>query len=272
MRLPGGMTCILGLVCLLLGAADVRCQLSNGIDPEALIERILAVDAEQRRGLTDVTFEAELVDGEFKREEFKEKVRFKKLVYLKFLTDTTLFQEKYLEYYKDGELQSASSCSKEARTREEKKRKWKARELSYPVLNPFQADHRALYSIEYRGVAEESVAGYACHRFVVTANLKSDTLINGEYFFDAESFRTVRVVFSPAELVKNLAFRLNKLDMTLTYGLTPDGYWLPRQFDIEGKGKVGFLFGVSFSGSEYYRNPVINSGLRAGLFEGTNDE
>ena len=102
--------------------------------------------------------------------------------------------------------------------------------------------------------------------------LPADSLIEGEFFFDAESLHLVRADFSPSKLVKKLMFRLKRLDMTLVQGPTPEGYWLPREFRIDGKGKAGLLFGVSFGGRERYTNPVVNSGLDETIFEETSDE
>ncbi|NOY88603.1 MAG: hypothetical protein GXO93_04320, partial [FCB group bacterium] len=97
--------------------------------------------------------------------------------------------------------------------------------------------------------------------------LKSDSLINGDYYFEAESFHLVKVDFSPAKLVKKTMFKMSKLNMSILYAPTKEGYWLPRQFDIEGQGKAMFFIGVKFAGTEYYRNPIINSGLSSKMFE-----
>jgi len=80
----------------------------------------------------------------------------------------------------------------------------------------------------------------------------------------------VKVDFSPARLVKKTFFKLKEMNMSIVYGPTEDGFWLPRQFEIEGKGKAMFFIGVKFSGVEYYRNPVINSGIDDQIFEEEN--
>ena len=272
MKSRGFLALVMAFAFLIITSGDTVCQYNGGIDPEALIERILAVEAEQKARVTDIVFETEFVGGEQKKEGFEEKARFNKKVYLKFLTDTTLFYEEYLEYYEDGELQPDEECQNEAKDRKEKKKKRKARDISEPMLRPFYPDCRSLYSIEYRGVAEESIDGHTCHQFTVTAHEKVDTLINGDFYFDAETFLLVRADFSPAKLVKKLGFSLKKLDMSIHYAMTPDRYWLPRLFEIDGKGKAAFLFGVSFSGREQFRNAVVNNGLLTELFEDNSDE
>ncbi len=206
---------VLGLLLTMAGRA--WSQESNGINPEALIERIVMVEAENRQSISDIVFETELIEGEQSDEGYKEKKRINKRTYLKFLPDTVLFYEEYLEFFKEGVLQSASDLAEEARDRLEKKRKRKGRDISYPLLTPFHADHRALYTIVYQGVAEESVAGYTCHQFEVKANEKSDTLINGLFLFDADSFRLVQASFSPAKLPSKLGFSMKKLDMVVVF-------------------------------------------------------
>jgi len=264
----------LAIMCyaLIVSAATATAQDATGIDPEALIERILAIDELQRSHLEDVTFSAEYIEREDKGDEgIREKVRIVKKVYIKYFEDTAWFTEEYLEYYKDGELQSEEEMRKEAAERIEKQEKRKTRNVSYPMLRPFYPERRPLYAIEYLGVAENRIDDRICHQFRVTAEEPADSLINGDYFFEAETFHLVRVDFSPSKLVKKLMFKLNELNMSVLYGPTDEGYWLPRQFDIQGKGKAAFFLGVNFAGTEYYRSPVVNSGLDDSIFEVTHD-
>ncbi len=242
-------------------------QMNNGIDPEALIERILTVEQRQRQNIQDIVFDAEYIEGEEKDGEFREKVRFIKKVYVKYYQDTALYYEDYLEYYKDGQLKSEKDRDKEAKGRKEKKRKRGTKDISYSMLEPFYPEQREYYEITYQGVTDDEIEGYICHHFRVASIEEVDTRINGDYYFDAESFNLVRVDFSPAKLVKKAMFRLKEMAMTIIYGATDEGFWLPREFNIEGKGKAMFFFGVKFAGTEYYRNPVINGGINDELFE-----
>jgi len=247
-------------------------QNQAGIDPEALIERILAVEEKQRFEVTDVIFEAEYVEG--KKEDdgsFKKDKRFVKKVYVKYLSDTTWYHEESLEYYKDGKLQTPEERDKEAAKRIEKKKKRRTRDVSYPVLSPFYPDHRAQYTITYEGVAVEKINDYVCHHFSVRSKEKQSDLIDGDYYFEAESFHLVRVDFSPAKLAKKTMFKLKQLKMSILYAPTPDGFWIPRQYDVEGKGNTAFFFGVKFASTEYYRNPRVNSGIKAEVFEANDD-
>lgn len=262
---------VLAVWCLLgpAMAPVVSAQTPQGIDPEALIERILVADSAQRRRLTDVTFDAELVVGEMKKDGFHEKERFIKKVYIKYLADTTLFREEYLEYYKDGVRQSEEELRKKARERREKARKRRTRNIAYPMLRPFQPEYRDQYEITYRGVADGRIEGRVCYRFDVTSKVPDARHINGTYYFEADGFHLVRCDFQPARLTSKFMFKMKELHMSVRFGPAGDDLWLPVQFDISGRGKAAFLFGVNFAATEYYRNPVINSGLSAGLFEET---
>ncbi len=263
---------VLVCIALILSASTATAQDAGGIDPEALIERILATDRYQRDHLQDVTFSAEYVEREDAGDEgFREKVRLVKNVYIKYFVDKAWFAEEYLEYYKEGELQSEQDMLNEAADRIEKKKKRKAHDISHPMLKPFYRERRPLYDISYQGVAEDRIDDWVCHHFRVTALEPTDTLINGDYYFEAEDFHLVRVDFSPSKLVKKLMFKLNELNMSLLYGPDTEGYWLPRQIDIQGKGKAALFIGVSFAGTEYYRSPVVNSGLDDSIFEVNDD-
>jgi hypothetical protein len=256
---------------LCFSALTVSAQDAGGIDPEALITRILSVDKAEREQVKDVTFDAEYVEREKAGEsETKEKIRFEKAVYIKYFADTAWYAEKYLAYYLDSVKQSEDDLRSEAADRIDKKARRNARDISFPMLKPFSSPQRSLYDIQYVGVAEQRIDNLVCHQFRVTAKEPSDSLINGDYYFEAENFHLVRVDFTPSQLVRKMMFKLKSLDMSITYGPTADGIWLPQQFDIRGKGKAALFIGVEFAGSEYYRNPRINTGLKDSLFEVTN--
>ncbi|MDH4155830.1 MAG: hypothetical protein OEW00_00950 [candidate division Zixibacteria bacterium] len=258
-----------GLLVLFAAGSPVPAQEMAAIDPEALIDRILAVRQQQRDVLEDVVFDAELVE---KDDDGKEKKRFVKKLYLKYLPDTTWFAEEYLEYYKDGKLQSEQDRDKEVSDRIKKAQKRKARNISYPLLTPFLPENRDQYEILYEGVAKEKIGEYVCHYFKVLSKEKVEDNVNGDFYFEAESFHLVRADISPARLVKKAMFKLNELTISTLVGPAGNGVWLPRQADVQGKGKAALFMGVKFSSTEYYRNPVVNSGLADKIFEVDNDE
>lgn len=242
-------------------------QNNSGVDPEALIDQILQVDRIQRDKIKDLTLDAVLTEGDRDRDSLIEKEQFNKKIYIKYTADTTLFFEEYLEFFKEGEKQSDKDLANIAKEKKEKKRKRKSLDISHSLLESFEPDQRELYQIEYKGIAEDVIEGYTCHHFRVDAIEKDKTRINGDFYFETDGFHLVRVEFTPSKRTSSLMFKMKKLDMSLTYKSYPDGNWLPREFNIDGKGKIGFLFGTTFAGREVYSNPVINSGLSDKIFQ-----
>ena len=258
---------IIFLFVIIAGFALAQAQSNPDVDPEALIGHILQVDNEQRQIIKDLTLDAVFTEGDRDRDSLIVKARFEKKVYVKYTIDTTWFFEEYLEYYKEGEKQSDQDLVEAAKEKKEKKRKRKSMDISYSMLNPFKPDHRQFYQIEYKGIADDLIEGNVCHHFRVETIEKDETRVNGDYYFEAEGFHLVRVEFTPSKRASNLMFKMKKLDMSLSYKSHPEGYWYPSEFNIDGKGKIGFLFGISFAAREIYSNPVINSGLADEIFQ-----
>jgi len=248
-------------VVIIFLAVSSYSQENQDIDVEALIDQIISVEKQQQEQINTLVFDAEYIEGEHNKDGFKEKVRFTKKIYVKYQGDSALFVEEYLEYYKDGELKSEKDLQKEAKKRKEEKKKRKARDVSYSMIRPFYPEWRNMYEIKYMGIDTEESEEYTCHHFKLTALEESDSLINADYYFDAESFNLAKTTFSPAKLIKKTFFKLNELKMSIVYGPDENGFWFPRKFDVSGKGKAMFFIGVKFAGTEYYRNPIINSNI-----------
>jgi len=244
----------------------------DAIETEALIERILAVEQQQRAQISDLILDTEFVEGELGDDgEFDEKIRLIKRVSILYHPDTTFFHTEYLEYYEYGELREPKDLEREAKDREEQARKRKAKNIAWPMLTPFYEEKRDDYSYSYLGVTDREIEGYTCYHIRVEANRKDDQLINGDFYFETDGFNLVRVDFSPAKLVKKAMFRLSELKLSIQFRPTPDGLWLPSQFDASGKGKAALFFGVEFASTERYRNPQINTGLTVDFFEVENE-
>lgn len=237
-------------------------------DSEVIIEQALNAEKNLMDTVRTISYDAEYIEGEYKDDGmFEEKLRFIKKVYVKYLPDTSLMHEEYLEYYKEGKLQESKEMIKEAKERTEKKQKRKAKDISFSMLEPFYPENRGLYEINYIGFDNEEMEGISCYHFKVKAMEEDDKLINGDFYFDVNTFYPVKVDFSPAKLVKKMMFKLSDMKLSIQYGYSPDSIWLPKQFDISGKGKAMFFIGVKFAGTEYYRNAVINSPEAEKIFE-----
>lgn len=256
---------------LLFTASVVSSQDENGINPEDIIKRIVMIEKRMMAEVMYITYDAEYIEGETEKDgTFKEEFRFIKKVRVKYLADTSLIDEEYLEFYKDGKLMDEEKLENEAKDRIEKKEKRKAKDISFSMLEPFYDENRELYDIKYNGIMSETVDDYTCYHFKVKAKEEDEQLINGDFYFDVETFNPVRVDFSPAKLVKKMMFKMKEMSMSISYGPVDGFYWLPKKFEISGKGKAMFFIGVSFSGAEYYRNPVINEEGAEKYFEGQN--
>ena len=241
-------------------AGSVFSQQQTAIDPDAIIQKVVEVETQQRAELKDVIFDAEYIELEKDDNgEMKEKMRLEKTVTLTFKNDSVFYDETYNAYYKNGELMSEDELAKIARKKTEKKKKRGSRDISYLILSPFYDKNKQDYSITYLGVHDTTVSDYLCHKFKVESLTKGKKDINGEYYFDADSFHLVRVDFTPAKKGGNFFFKMKKLEMSMMFAPDADGYWFPTRFDISGQGKAMFFIGVSWAGTEYFRNPRVNT-------------
>jgi len=258
------------LVFLLVGACFSQ-ESSSGIDPEALIAQIIKVESEQQANLHDIIYDAEYVEGETKEDgNFEENVRFVKRIYIKYLPDSALFHEEYLQCYEKGKQQDSGDCQKTAAERLEKKRRRNALDISFPMIRPFTARQRHLYTITYQGIASTQIENRTCHKFHAVAIEPADSLINGDYYFESEGFHLVRVDFTPSKLVRRSMFKMSEMNMSLAFAPTADGFWLPQQFKISMKARAMWVIGIKVKGTEDYRNPVINQPIDPKIFEATN--
>lgn len=253
--LTTGLTIIFALL-----AGSSYSQQEAAIDADAIIQKVVEVEARQRAEIRDVVFDAEYVELEKDDNgDLKEKMRLEKTVTLKYINDSVLYAETFNAYYKNGELMSEDELDKIAREKTERKKKRGSRDISYPILSPFYDQNKQDYSITYLGVYDTTVSDYLCHKFKVESLTKDDESINGEYYFDADSFQLVRVDFAPANNGGNFFFKMIKLEMSMMFAPNSDGYWFPTRFDITGQGKAMFFIGVSWAGTEYFRNPRVNT-------------
>ncbi len=244
---------------MLLTASFVSAQ--SNTDAETLIKEILEVEKQQREIVKNVTLDAEYIEKEEKDGKFIEKLRFDKKIYIKYEADTAFLAEEYIAFYKESEKQSDKKLESASKEKIEKKQKRKTKDISYSMLKPFYPSNKNLYTIEYLGVGTDKIENYTVHVFKVRAKEENADLINGDYYFDSESFQLVRVDFSPAKLTKKTMFKMKELKMTIIYKAYENNLWFPKQFEISGKGKAMFFIGIKFAGTEYYRNPLINQNI-----------
>ncbi len=256
------------LLIILMLFAFVSPVIGQQLDKMQLVKKILEVEKTQKVLVQDLTLDALFIEGKKEKDgQIKEKTRFMKKVFLKFLPDTTLMHEEYFEYLKEGKPQKEKDMLKEVTNRTEKKKKRKAKDISYSMYTPFYPENKNLYEYELIGVHPELIEGHVCYELKLNAQEKTDSLINGTYYIDTSTFNFVKIDFAPAKLVKKMMFKLHKLNMTILFDKTEEGLNYPKQFIIDGKGKAALFIGVNFYATEKYSNPVFNSGLDDKIFE-----
>lgn len=260
---------LLPLVVLSLGVS-IAAQETPEVDP--LLEAIVATDRAQHQAINDIVFDAEYIEGEERDGTLIEEERYVKRIWIKFIEDTTLYAERFIEYYKDGELQDSARLVEKSREKHEERQKRNGRDISWPMLRPFYPENRNQYEIDYRGLDSKAVDGYVCHHFRVRALQADPDLINGDFYFETEAFHLARADFRPAKLVSKLMFKLKRLDMSIVYAPINEGWWLPRRFHISGHGRAALLIGVKFAATEFYRNPQVNTGINDTVFENHNEQ
>jgi len=236
--------------------------------PEGLIDSILSAGQRQADILNDMVFDATLtqkkLDGDGELKEIKE---YKKRIYARKYDDGWRVYEEFLEYIKDGEVQSAEVLAEEAEKKRQEKEKRGNRDLTFELTEPFKMLYTGLYNLRWRGVSDEKIGGYECYIIDIEAREESDSLINATYFVDTATYHIVRADFQPAKLAKGLMFKMKEFDMSMHYEPYDDDIWLPRRFHITGKGKAALFINVSFEIEELYTDPVINSGLDDSMFD-----
>lgn len=253
---------------IIVSSGLVLAQGEAALEPDAIIQKILDVEARQRTEIHDVVFDAEYIERESNgKGGYNEKMKLEKKIRMKYLPDTTWYCEEYLRYYKNGEVCSNEERDEIAAERQDKKKQRGSRDVSYRILKPFYPESRPEYKISYEGIDDSSKTGYVSYHFKVISVTENEDNINGDYFFDAASFQLIKVNFAPAKLNGNFLFKLNELNMSMSFGPNSDGQWLPQQFDINGKGKAAFFIDVDWSGTEYFHNPQINTGISDSLFK-----
>lgn len=248
---------------LLLFCASISlAQTPEGVDPSALLRQIRGMLTLQESKVADLTVDAESI----MREKNGDELRVQKRITMKFFPDTTWYTESYLSASRNGESITGEELKKTIEAQKKDADRRRGRNASFPILRPFRDSVGASYEFQYEGIVPESESGRLCHLFRVNPKRDDDTLVQGSYYFDSESFLPIRADFTPAKLPKGMMFRLAFLSMTMLYTQSSDGVYLPDRFEITGRGKAALFIGVRIEGTEVYRNPEINTGIPDSLF------
>ncbi len=252
---------ILGTCCL--GRAE-----STAMSVGGLIDSVLAVRQRQIEAVEDMAFDAVFyerrTDG---NGNITEEKRYDKKIFVKNINDSFHIHQQYRSYYLDGVQQPREDLIAQVEKKQEERRKRGGRDFNYDMTIPLRMLYTGMYDVSYKGIAEEKIEGYTCYKLSADAREENDTLMNCLYYVDTASYNLVRIDFSPAKLTKKLMFKLSRLDMTIYYSQYDRAIWIPRRFELNGKGKAAFFVNVYFQSEETYTNPAVNSGLDDAIFE-----
>ncbi len=233
-----------------------------------IIDRLLASEARQAEQLSDVLLDSELFERRLKGNgDIKEEKHFLKDIYFHKIPDSARkmeVYERYLEYSKDGEMQSADELRKVVEDKIEKLKKGRGDDKSRLLTDVFLPENAEFYSLTYEGIVDSAVDDYTCYFIKVRAKEnEKDTVerINAEFYLDTVTARPVFVSFRPAKLKSNMMFKLKQLDMSLEFKEYKEDIWLPLKFHLRGKAKAALFFGVDFEVDETFSNPRYNTGV-----------
>ena len=234
-----------------------------------IVDRLLASEARQSEKISDVRMDSELLERRLKgNDEIKEEKRFIKKIYFHKIPDSARkmeVYERYLEYYKDGEKQSAAELADVVREKIKKLKKGRGDDKARLVTDVFLPENAEFYSLSYEGIVDSAVDNYTCYIIKVRAKKNKDDMkerINAEFYIDTASARPVFVTFRPAKFKGNMMFKFKKLEMSLEFKEYQPDVWMPVRFHLRGKAKAALFFGVDFEADETFSNPQFNTGVK----------
>ena len=261
------MRTILIAFLITLGVAG-SIEANENITVGMLIDSVLAARQRQVDAVKDMTFDAVFYERRTDKDgNISEEKKYEKRIFVKQINDSFYIHQQYRTFYLDGVRQPRELLVAEVEKKQEERKKRGGRDFTYDLTIPLQMLYTGMYDVSYKGITKEKIEGHICYKLYADAREKNDTLINCMYYVDTTSYNLVRVDFSPAKLVSKFMFKLKELDMRINYQKYDSAIWIPRRFELLGKGKAAFFVGVYFQSEETYINPVVNSGLDDSIFE-----
>ena len=260
-------------VLLIIASAKTFAGTTPPID--SIIQKVLLTHQTAMAELSDLTLDIDSYERRLDGDgNVKETAKLVKKGHLKRVEGGKfLYCEDYNEYYINGERQDQKSLKKITKERLNRKKKSRSKDLSFDITTPLEPQFREIYDIVDQGLSEKEIEGYPCFLLSATVNDNNtagkimDTLANYLFYIDTLSYQIVKVDFEPARLISKLFFKFKLLKMSISFAPYDSALWLPSHFHIDGRAKAAFFVGVNFEGEEFFKNPVINSGLDDSLFK-----
>jgi len=229
--------------------------LSQEIGLEQIIEKVKVRQSRIEQDIEDAVFSAEALYKEWEKDgKLKKELVVKKRVYMR---RGGKRYEEYLGMVRNGKELEGKELNKEVKNW--KKRMGKQQETKMPMTKEGEGAY------EYYLIGDEVWKGMDVWIVSFNAKQKKEGYIDGKGYILKDTFDIVRAEFVPAKLSRVI----QDMKMTFTYSEV-QGYWMPAEFQLNMKIKVGFLVNLFYrtiSIEEKYSAYTFNNQLADSLFE-----
>jgi len=229
--------------------------LTEEIGLEQIIEKVKMRQSRIEEEIEDAVFSAEALYKEREKDgELKKELIVKKHVYVK---RGGKRYEEYLGMTLDGRELNGKELKNEIK--DWKKRAGKQRENKMPLTPEGEGAY------EYYLIGDGVWKGMDVWIVGFNAKQKKDGYINGKGYISKDTFDIVRAEFAPTKLSRVI----EDMNMTFTYSEV-QGYWMPAEFQLNMKIKVGFLVNLFYRTikiEEAYSEYKFNNQLEDSLFK-----
>jgi len=246
---------------LLLFAVSTNASMAQATVPaeeislEEIIEKVKMRQSRVVRDIEDAVYSAEALYKEREKDgELKKELIVRKRVYMR--RGGKLYEE-YLGITRNGRELHGKEFQKELK--DWKKKAGRQQETKMPMTPEGEGAY------EYYLVGEDTWKDMSVWIVGFRARKKKDGYINGKGYISKDSFDIVRAEFAPAKtsrVIKDMAMALTHSEV--------NGYWMPVEFQLDMKIKVGFLvdlFYRTITIRETYSEYGFNNQLENSLFE-----
>ena len=249
---------ILAFLLLIILSSNFPIRLTAQTEEINLEEIIEKVSMRQSRIVEDIEDAVYLVETLYKEkdkdDELKKELVVKKRIYM---GRGGKRHEEYLSIIRNGRELNGKEFQKELKDWKKQARRQKETKM------PMTPEGKGAY--EYYLIGDGIWRDISVWIVGFRAKKKKDGYINGKGYVSKDSFDIVRVEFAPAKTSRVI----KDMGMALTYSEI-DGYWMPVEFKLDMKIKVGFLvdlFYRTISIKETYSEYKFNNQLDDSIFE-----
>jgi hypothetical protein len=229
--------------------------LSDEVSLEEIIEKVKMRQSRIVDDIEDAVYSAEALYKEIDKDgKLKKELVVKKRVYM---GRGDRRYEEYLNIIRNGRDLNGKEFQKELK--DWKKKAGRQQETKMPMTPEGEGAY------EYYLIGDGTWRDMGVWIVGFRAKQEKDGYINGKGYISKDSFDVVRVEFAPAKTSRVI----KDMGMALTHSEV-DGYWMPVEFQLDMKIRVGFLvdlFYRTISIKETYTEYKFNNQLPDSIFE-----